>query len=575
MVSEALAVVSEYSSMDMASRHEILSQWACLVLLAARVDLHHADISRRSQSSDSHGFLLLHCFDDLRNFNEDCINMFVITSVRWLCSTRIPSAAPATISSILRKMIGAAEAISCQSRRDIHGCRDAKDSAWVQQLWSWDEWLSENYGQLFRRLLHVLETSFCRDVLVGDQDRIRQLLHRCLKTAHSKRMCEAHDCPWIFHLSYDALKCPLLAKGENHPAGSSSANLSWRPVGSSQADLSDVPAAAASRERLLEDTRTENLDATIIVPSALPRDAGHQDFHFTSRMTSGNAQDAVVSIHSPATAFDTTASHTPLSTTHFARVGDVAPYALCVGHANSMAVIVSLSPCFSAAADEVGLSDSHIPESPSHDPGELCMGDQGASCGNIAAQGAESDALLSAANVQQHETVPFTATETGSAGRFGAARGTSNKMVTPEAVVSDPTTTTPLLVSNAPRAMSTLDSQPFASLDMPLLDPTEPSSVEIRSSRSLPITTVNSGHSAHESSQSLPTSRVASAVEHSRKGHGLYAEREEGPRRSASSLFQGARAVSRQGSEEFELAVRDGHAGKDSGRNEQEKAESG
>ena len=48
---------------------------------------------------------------------------------------------------------------------------------------------------------------------------------------------------------------------------------------------------------------------------------------------------------------------------------------------------------------------------------------------------------------------------------------------------------------------------------------------------------------------------------------------EEDPRRSASSLFEGVRAVSRQGSEEFELAAREGHTGEDSGQDGQARAE--
>ena len=79
--------------------------------------------------------LLLNYIDSYADSSDDYLNIFVLTSVQWLCSTHIPSAPPATVSSILEKMITAAEAISCRSRRDTHGCRDAEDEAWIRQLW--------------------------------------------------------------------------------------------------------------------------------------------------------------------------------------------------------------------------------------------------------------------------------------------------------------------------------------------------------------------------------------------------------------------------------------------------------
>ena len=162
-------------------------------------------------------------------------------------------------------------------------------------------------------------------------------------------------------------------------------------------------------------------------------------------------------------------------------------------------------------------------------------------------------------------TVPLAATETVSAGNPGATHGTSNKIDAPDATVSYPTSPVPLSMPSVPPLTSTVDSQPPASLAGPLLDPAGSTSTEIRSPA---VTTVSCGRPERNSSQDPLTSRVATGTEVLRAGHGVDAEwvREESSGRAASSLFQGIRAVSRQGSDEFELAVREGHAGKDSGQ---------
>ena len=195
---------------------------------------------------------------------------------------------------------------------------------------------------------------------------------------------------------------------------------------------------------------------------------------------------------------------------------------------------------------------------------------------DAAGPGTGADAALPAANalpVQQRETTPFTAIAagTGGAGGSGAARGTLDGADAPDTVASHPTISTPFLVSGAPRTMSTIDSQPSASLGGPPPGPVRSSNVGLGVSAT---TTISRSRSERESSQDPLTSRVATIDEPSQEGHGLHAEREEISRRSTSSLLQGVRAVSRRGSEEFELAVRDGHTGEDSGQGGQGRAES-
>ena len=520
--------------------------------------------------------------------------MSAVTFVQWLRSTHIRSAPPATVSSILEKMITAAEAISCQSRRYTHGCGDAEDAAWIYELWRERGLLSDSYGQLFRRLLHIFKTSYRRDVLVGDQGAIRLGLHECLEVAHRERTCEVKRCSWISHTCDGTWRsnyreCPLLAKGEGNIAGQSiarvtSAVLALQRDGSSELNFGHALNSAVSHERPHDATPSRNVDVAIIEPSATSGSTEDGNTSFSQPMMSSDMHNASTSVRSPGTASDTTAAfRAPRSTTpHPARVADAVPHALPIGYANSMATSIPSSSDRPPAADEVVPSDSCVSEGPSHDLSESRVEDQGGSCGDVADPGAEANAVLPAADVlpvRQHETAPFaaTATETGGAEGPGAARGTSNQVDTPEAVVSYPTISTPLPVSNQPRATSTLDSQPPALLGGPLLDLTGPSaSAEVRSPT---ITTVSRGRPESESSQGSLTSRIVAVDEPSREGQLEVQDagrpREESSGRPESSLFLGVRAVSRRGYEEFELAVRDRCTGEDSSQDVQVRVESG
>ena len=513
--------------------------------------------------------------------------MFILTSVRWLRNTRIHSAPPATVSSILEKMITAADAISCRSCRDTHGCKDAEDDAWISRLWAERESLSAHYGQLFRRLVHIFETSYRRDVLVGDQDRIRYWLHWCLETAHWEGTCEVEGCPWLAHScrtwDSDYRECPLFIKGKGNVAGPSSAILSVQQDGGPETNLTQTPDPVASPERSPEDTRLQDPDTTIIEPSVMSGSTEDRDVSSSQPLESGDAHDAFTSIHSPGTVSDTFASafQTSRSTPDPTPVAGTDPLALPAGHANNVAVSMSPSPGRPSAADEVLPSDSHVAENPSRDAGKSRMEYRDASCGDAAGTVAGANAVLSAADallVRQHDTAPFatTTTEAGGAGGSGAARGTSNQVDTPEAIVSYPNISIPPPVPSRPRAKSTFDPQPPASLGGPLLDPTGPSSAKVRSPA---ITTTSYSHLEHGSSQGSLTSPVVAVDDPSRGGplEVQYAERlrEESSGRPASSLFQGVRAVSGRGSEEFELAVRDGHTGEDSGQDGRARAEGG
>ena len=301
-------------------------------------------------------------------------------------------------------MITAAEAISCRSRRDTRGCEGAEHDVWICQLWGNGESLSESYGQLFRRLLHILETSYRGDVLVGHQNWIRLWLHRCLERAHREGMCEVNGCPWIAHIcdrirGSDYEECPLLVKGEVNVAGLSSAILSSRRASCSKANLDQTPDPAASPN----DARPRDPDATVIEPRATPGSTGDNGASSSQPMVSGDADGAPPSIHSPGTAADTpVTSQAPLSTTcHLSPVADIASHVLTAYHASSIAVCASPPPSSSPAAGGVGCSDSHVVENPPRDTGESRVEGWDASWGDVADPRPGADAVLSAANALQ------------------------------------------------------------------------------------------------------------------------------------------------------------------------------
>lgn len=166
------------------------------------------------------------------------------------------------------------------------------------------------------------------------------------------------------------------------------------------------------------------------------------------------------------------------------------------------------------------------------------------------------------------DTVPPAGTNTNAAGTggSGAADGTSHQGNAPEDAIPN---TAPLLDSYETR--ETVGSQPSVSSCKRLLASTGLPNAEDGSST---ITAVDRGRSDCESPQDSPTPRTIIVVEPSREGPTQDAEREESPRRLASSLFGGAMTASRQASEEFERVIRDGCIDEASAENVQDTAKS-
>ena len=200
----------EYGKVTIGEDQKLCEAYATLsLLLECLLIINFSAFSQGFMGRDDYGSLLLHYFDNFDNAGDEDLNMFIVTSARYL---RSPYPSSPIVSSILEKMISVAEITSRRQRCDTHRVYNAEDAAWISALYSasvTDKLLGEDYAGLFQRLLHIFERSYARGVLVGDQNDIRLRLHECLETAHKARTCEVADCRWISH-SCHIYDCTLL-----------------------------------------------------------------------------------------------------------------------------------------------------------------------------------------------------------------------------------------------------------------------------------------------------------------------------------------------------------------------------
>ena len=187
----------EYGKATVGEDQTLCEAHATLSPLECSLITNSLAFSQGTMEREDYGSLLLHYSDNLDNASDEDLNIFVITSFRYLESRYPPSP---IVPSILGKMISVAEIISHRQRRDTHRVEGAEDAAWLGGLYSArGEFSGEGCVKLFRRLLHIFERSYAHGVLVGDQDNIRWRLHGCLETAHRAQTCEVADCPWVSH----------------------------------------------------------------------------------------------------------------------------------------------------------------------------------------------------------------------------------------------------------------------------------------------------------------------------------------------------------------------------------------
>ncbi|EKM50005.1 uncharacterized protein PHACADRAFT_264480 [Phanerochaete carnosa HHB-10118-sp] len=152
--------------------------------------------------------------------------MFITTATRWLrrCDMRLASGE--VVVGILEKMVKVADVLSEESAAPLDTMSQGSDDVevrvdhqeWIRKL-NWERTtLTEQYGALYRRLLHALEKAYKCNKLCGDQKRIRELLHDVLEVSHNEcgPICEVDGCPWIghdepFNLPFHD-ECDLLSK---------------------------------------------------------------------------------------------------------------------------------------------------------------------------------------------------------------------------------------------------------------------------------------------------------------------------------------------------------------------------
>ncbi|EKM57454.1 uncharacterized protein PHACADRAFT_251119 [Phanerochaete carnosa HHB-10118-sp] len=185
----------------------------------------------RTTPADCELLLANYIPSEFTHADQEPVEMFIATATVWLYRCDMRAASREILVDVLERMVRAADILSVESAAPADTAAGisqggnrvevrAGHEQWIQQLYFKDATLMEQYGALFRRLLHALEKAYKLDKLRGYQDGIRYHLHHALETSHNEygSTCEVDGCPWIGHVKssddegywYD--KCDLLSK---------------------------------------------------------------------------------------------------------------------------------------------------------------------------------------------------------------------------------------------------------------------------------------------------------------------------------------------------------------------------
>lgn len=158
----------------------------------------HYRYEQSHQSHTSFNYFDLDIWPRNRSLDDSEISWCITVAVQWLHSDfERTTPVPAQVIIIDRMTELAAAARSLGRRRAPHGGMDSCDEEWIYLLSYHHKELPYHCGPSFRRLLHVLEESYIRHLLVGDQEKIKDYLHRALYISHAT--CEDPGCPWTGH----------------------------------------------------------------------------------------------------------------------------------------------------------------------------------------------------------------------------------------------------------------------------------------------------------------------------------------------------------------------------------------
>ncbi|EKM52041.1 uncharacterized protein PHACADRAFT_31819 [Phanerochaete carnosa HHB-10118-sp] len=203
---------------------------------------------------------------------RDHLDIFVFSSIQWFQDSSIYDVPPATVATILHKMVSAANLISRHGRRDTRGSIGADDEGWIRAIRRATENIS-SYATLLLQLLHAFEISYRKDVLVGNKKWIRRELHLALDHAHQHAHCELLGCLWKHHhgicsslFFFD--NCPLLYKQASRPGKPSPGDYLFPRA----AATSDIPVACALPVSLsqFDDQATRSKDTLQSIKQSAP-----------------------------------------------------------------------------------------------------------------------------------------------------------------------------------------------------------------------------------------------------------------------------------------------------------------
>jgi hypothetical protein len=127
------------------------------------------------------------------------LDTFCLVCAKWLGCRWLRNSSLSTRSAVLRRMIKGAKAIKLANTSSLN-VKPCEGKQWIGRLWECRDELTEQYGTLFRELLHTLAECYCQHAFAGDQAWIRISLHTSLEWVHrDPDACEWPDCVWWSH----------------------------------------------------------------------------------------------------------------------------------------------------------------------------------------------------------------------------------------------------------------------------------------------------------------------------------------------------------------------------------------
>ena len=157
------------------------------------------------QSSKSLQSLLFDFFPveqhPISEWSNGRLGSFVLVFITWIWLSSGSFRDAKITAKALDKMAAVEESILRRGGSRTSYIQIANDVVltWEMVVLAMDDRLTEHCGSSSRRLLQILEQSYNRGCLVGDQAYIQLYLHDAFSSHRRLHKCEFDECPWIGH----------------------------------------------------------------------------------------------------------------------------------------------------------------------------------------------------------------------------------------------------------------------------------------------------------------------------------------------------------------------------------------